>query len=590
MTFLNELKRRHVFRAGGAFLVLMWALLQVTDVVAPALGLPEWVLTVEIVLAIIGLPIVLLMAWVYELTPAGLQKTEELSTHDLVARPAGPGRWAELTVFVILLVAVAYLLTDKLHFEDSAESPFTDDDVAIAVLPFDNLSGDPEQAYFADGVAEEILNSLATIPQMRVISRTSSFALRDQNLSIAEIARVLGVDYVVEGSVRRDESTVRITAQLIRAATDTHLWSDTFDRVLGADEILGIQEIIARNIADRLRVRVVPDELTRSSPPSSFEALDAYLDGLTSIRSLHSHTADFSDAFFLTATEKMEASVRADPQWAPSRAALGLLWHWWMSANSNVNDEERWQTSYDYIQSAISIDPDYGPAWGSLAFLHNYKGDYAEALDAMGHLKKLGANGSIMQAYILNDMAHHEASIEYFDKAIALNPMSDLFRSQRANLLVCVGRFEEAIREQEAIMAMFADSGQRAWGGLLFTAYAHAKLGNHDKAREILAEWADVGGSKVETALIYALVGMTDIADSLLTKAEESGDLQIFPIVPTAAALGQTERAWAQLERVMDKNPRALRGFPCLEESKLLRSDPRFLELQTIAGIPEEYR
>ena len=123
MTFLNELKRRHVFRAGGAFLVLMWALLQVTDVVAPALGLPEWVLTVEIVLAIIGLPIVLLMAWVYELTPAGLQKTEELSTHDLVARPAGPGRWAELTVFVILLVAVAYLLTDKLHFEDSAETP-----------------------------------------------------------------------------------------------------------------------------------------------------------------------------------------------------------------------------------------------------------------------------------------------------------------------------------------------------------------------------------------------------------------------------------------------------------------------------------
>ena len=146
MSLLNELKRRNVFRAGGAFLVFMWVLLQVTDVVAPALGLPDWVLTAEIVLAIIGLPIVLVVAWAYDLTPRGLRKTEDIPVRDLAARPAGPGRWAELAVFVILLVAVTYLLTDKLLFSQEPGTPPTDGEVSIAVLPFADLSeaGDQE--------------------------------------------------------------------------------------------------------------------------------------------------------------------------------------------------------------------------------------------------------------------------------------------------------------------------------------------------------------------------------------------------------------------------------------------------------------
>jgi len=591
MAFLNELKRRNVFRAGGAFLVVMWILLQVTDLVAPALGLPAWVLTAEILLAIIGLPIVLLVSWAYDLTLSGLRRTEDTPIRELGARPSGPGRWAELTVFVILLVAVAYLLTDKLFVAENTESPLTGRAESIAVLPFDNLSGDPDQAYFADGIAEEILNSLAAIPDLLVISRRSSFALHGQNLSTAEIARRLGVNYIVEGSVRRDESTVRITAQLIRATTDANLWSDTFDRPLGATEILRVQESIARNIAERLRVRVIPDEIAEIKPPASLAALDAYMDGRASIRQLHfAGTADFSDSFFRGAIEKMEASVREDPDWAPSQAALGLLWHWWMSSNRDVNFEERWQTSYDYIQRALSIDPDHEPAVASLAFLYMNKGDLAPALDAIKNIGDSTTIGVIMKAYLMEAVGDYEAAIEYYDKAMALDPVSGLFRSQRAASLECAGRFQEVVREIEALMTIAANSGEPEWNGLVPLAYAYAKLGDREKALELVKKWAEIGGPKTEMAPIYAIVGMTDIAESLLKELEDSGTLRIWPIVATAVAIGQVDRAWAQLERIANQDPLRLQAFPCDEESHLLKNDPRYRELRAIAGIPEDYR
>lgn len=176
---------------------------------------------------------------------------------------------------------------------------------SIAVLPFSDPSPDGANRYFADGITEEIISSLAGIQDLRVISRTSSFALRDRDLGIPEVARILGVEYLVEGSVRRDETTVRISAQLVRAATDTQLWSDTFDIALGATEIIRVQEIIARHIADRLRVRVIPEEFARINPPASIGALDAYMEGSTAIRELHSYNGEFSDAF----------SVRLSRRW-----------------------------------------------------------------------------------------------------------------------------------------------------------------------------------------------------------------------------------------------------------------------------------
>ena len=461
---------------------------------------------------------------------------------------------------------------------------------SIAVLPFSDLSPDGVNQYFADGLTEEMISSLARIHDLQVISRTSSFAQREQDLSVAEVAQVLGVEYIVEGSVRRDESSIRITAQLVRAATDTELWSDTFDLPLGATEIIRAQESIARNIADRLRVRVIPEEFAALNPPSSIAALDAYMDGLAAIRELHFLTGDFSDSFFRSAIAKMEASIREDPHWAPSQAALGLLWHWWMSSNRHASFDERWETSYGYIRTALSIDPDYEPALASLAFLYLEKGDFEKTVDAIEHVSDSTAFGVIVKAYLMQDLAHYEAAIEYFDKALALDPRSGLFRMQRAQILMCTGRYEELIREFEAYLALTSDTGKRDLGALFYLAYGHAKLGNRDKALDLLAEWADSDRSKSVMAPVYAVLGMTSIAESLITQAEQDGNVRVLPLIVAATvSIGQTDRAWAQLRRIADQEPGRLASFPCLEEGHVLKGDPRYRELRARAGVPDRY-
>lgn len=590
MSFLTELKRRHVFRAGGAYLVAVWVLLQITDVVAPALGLPGWVLTAEIVLAIVGLPIVLFLAWAYELTSSGLQKAEEMPMGGWAARPAGPGRWVELAMFVVLLVAVAYLLTDKLFLTTTATVSLPDGRRSIAVLPFENLSTDPDQQYFADGISEEILNSLAAIRELRVTSRTSSFALRESNLGVSEIGRLLDVDYVVEGSVRKSMSTVRITAQLIRADSDAHLWSETYDRPLDAADIFNIQETIARAIADRLQARILPNEAIITNPPRNFAALDAYLDGRTYFRDLQTGDSDFSANFFRNAIERMEASVQEDPNWAPSRRDLGALWHYWMSSDSDRSKfEHRWQKSHEQIQKALSIDPNYEPAWVSLAFLHMQKANLEGVLEALGHVTHPTVSANVIRAKLMVLLANYNAAVEYYDEAVALDPLSAA-RVERAETLGCTDRYEETIREIEALMADAESSGEPLYGLMPYLAYAYAKSGNSENALDLAAEWADLGGPKRAMALVYGVTGKTAMADSLLTEMEDSGELRYESFVTAAVAIGQVERAWDHLARVMEQKPRSLLGFPCTEESRSLKSDPRFAELQAAAGVPEAYR
>ena len=591
MSLITELKRRNVFRAGGAYLIAVWIVLQVTDVVAPALGLPGWVLTAEIVLAIIGLPIALFMAWAYDLTSSGLRKAEEVPIGELAALPAGPARWAELAVFVILLVAVAYLLTDKLFLTETSAVRLPDGRRSIAVLPFENFSTDPDQQYFADGIAEEILNSLAAVRELRVTSRTSSFALRDSSTSVSEVGRRLNADYIVEGSVRRSESTVRITAQLIRADVDTHLWSDTYDRPLRAADILEVQETIARTIADRLQARVLPDDPSKANPPKNFAALDAYLDGRTYLRDLQTGTADYSDTFFRNAIERMEASVQEDPNWAPSRQALGAIWHFWFSSDMDQSQfEQRWQKSREQIQKALSIDPDYQPAWISLAFLHLQKGDFSASLDALEHVADSKARGHWITGMLMAALADYEAATEHYDEARALDPLSVAIREQRATILSCTGRYEEASRELESVMATAANSGEPLSYLMPDLAYAYAKSGNVDKALELAADYAAAGGPKTSMAFIYGIAGMTDVAASLLTELENSEDFLVWSYVTTAVSIGQVDRAWDQLSRIAEQSPESLWYFPCTEESRSLKGDPRFAELLAAAGIPEAFR
>ena len=276
--FIEELRYRNVFRVAIAYIVAGWLIAQAADLAADAFNAPEWFMQMLIVLLLLGLPVALFLAWAYELTPDGVKRAKDLPA-DMPKDPRS-GKTLNRVTIVALLIAVAWLGWDRLQRpapEPVAEATAMTADKSIAVLPFADFSPDADHAWFADGLTDEILNALARTRSLRVASRTSSFAYRDTTKDVTTIAGELDVAHILEGSVRRAGDRIRVTAQLIRAHDDAHLWSETFDAE--SDDSIEIQERIAFEIASTLDTAMDPAELRRmvAAGTESIAAWEAYV-------------------------------------------------------------------------------------------------------------------------------------------------------------------------------------------------------------------------------------------------------------------------------------------------------------------------
>ena len=237
MSIFAELKRRNVIRVAVAYTVIGWVLAQVAEFAFENFGAPDWVLKSVVVVLLLGMPLALIFAWAYEMTPEGIKREKEVDRSQSITRQTG--HKLDRVIIAVLLVALAWFAWDKFTTRmDSAPMTASTGDAAseavasnksVAVLPFVAMSSGPDDEYFADGLTEEILNSLAQLPELLVTARTSAFSFKGQDIPIQQIAEVLGVRHVVEGSVRRSGERLRVTAQLIRANDGFHLWSETFD-------------------------------------------------------------------------------------------------------------------------------------------------------------------------------------------------------------------------------------------------------------------------------------------------------------------------------------------------------------------------
>jgi TolB-like protein len=262
MSFFTELKRRNVIRVAAAYSVIGWVLAQVAEFAFENFGAPDWVLKSVIVILLLGLPIAIVFAWAFEMTPEGLKREKEVDRSQSITPQTG--KKLDRVIIAILAVALAWFAWDK--FGGPAESTPTAalssvSDKSVAVLPFVAMSSGPDDEFFADGMTEEILNSLAQLPELLVTARTSAFSFKGQEIPIQQIAEALGVQHVVEGSVRRSGDRLRVTAQLIRANDGFHLWSETFDST--SEDMIEVQESIAEEIA--VALEVVLDENKRNA-------------------------------------------------------------------------------------------------------------------------------------------------------------------------------------------------------------------------------------------------------------------------------------------------------------------------------------
>jgi len=311
-TLLTELRRRNVFRAGAAYIVIAWVIAQVFDLLADNFGAPDWVMKVVLSLLGIGFVVAVVLSWAYELTPEGLKKSEDVPADE----PIAPRTGNKLTVIAVvgLVFALAFIAWDKLGPATTQQAAGIEDK-SVAVLPFTDLSQGQDQEWFADGLTEEILNSLARLPELKVTARTSSFEFKNTNIDVSEIAKRLGVAHVVEGSVRRIGDDLRITAQLIRALDGFHLWSQTYDRK--SEALFDVQEDIAENIASSLDV--VLDEAARSRMLAfgtrDVGAFVAYVEGRKLYEEAHARNA-IEPVTLKEANVFFERAMELDPTFA----------------------------------------------------------------------------------------------------------------------------------------------------------------------------------------------------------------------------------------------------------------------------------
>ncbi len=330
-----ELRRRNVVRVGIAYLVVGWLALQVAETIFPTFGAPAWVLKVFIALLALGFPFALLFAWAFELTPEGVKKTRDVNLSASVTHSTG--RKLDFVIIAALVVALGYFIWDRQNLtRESPETAAATDTSAgqqaeksgpiersIAVLPFLNMSSDEEQQWFADGLTEEVLNSLARTPDLLVASRTSSFGFKGSNDDVRTIAKALGVAHILEGSVRRSKERIRVTAQLIRAGDGFHLWSQTYDRE--PDDVIEIQEDLAIQIARALKTAMDPEALARmmSAGTTTVPAYEAYLEGTAALNG----STDSGDMYeYHQARQAFEHAIELDPQFALAYRNLALYW------------------------------------------------------------------------------------------------------------------------------------------------------------------------------------------------------------------------------------------------------------------------
>ncbi len=387
MSFIDELRRRNVFRVGIAYAIATWVLLQITEVITPILGLPGWAPKLIFVILAVGFVPALIFAWAFELTPEGIKKEKDVDRSESITHHTG--RKLDFAIIAVLVLAVGLLLADRFSGKPAPDAEQVTNK-SIAVLPFVNISSDKEQEYFSDGITEEILNALASVKELKVAGRTSSFAFKGKNQDLRRIGELLGVDHILEGSVRKSGTTVRITAQLVQVEDGFHLWSDTYDREL--TDVFAIQDEIATEILIQLKAQLLDEErpvlVSQRTDPDVY---DLYLLAKQRLYSRTRHTIE-------SAVELLDQAIAKDPDYAPAYAQRGIA-TMFLSDRSygTIPEAEALVQGKRFIDTALEKDPQLAEAWAGLGLYHiNRPAEHEQAIDAL--TKALSINPNLINA------------------------------------------------------------------------------------------------------------------------------------------------------------------------------------------------
>ena len=586
MSVLSELRRRNVFRVGAAYVVASWLIVQVVETIFPAFGYGDAAVRIAVILLAIGFVPAVVFAWAFELTPEGLKRETDVDRSRSITPKTG--RKLDRAVMVLLALGLAYFAVDNFVLDPKREASIADSareagrsealiesygDASIAVLPFENMSDDRANEYFADGITEEILNLLSRIPELRVTSRSSAFAFKDKEIHIPEVAARLKVSNILEGSVRRAGDRVRITAQLIDARTDTHLWSETFDRTLG--DIFVVQDEIAAAVSEALKLELVDDApTTRATDPQTHEFY---------LQAVHFYNRR-TEADYRKTIEYLQKALENDPAYLPAWLRLSATYA--ILANSGFMPyNDGYALSLEALERAERLDSESGHGircWIAMM----YQRDYSSAARHCERALELHPNdaGIVNNAAVLTQiLGRPEASIEYLRQAIRLSPASPIPYINLSARYTSLGMLDEA----EAAARKALELNPDVYSAPVELAAISLHRGDPDGAlqragairRRFFAGW-------IRAMALYDL-GKLDQSDTELEMLiTDYADTRAYFVAAAYAWRDDADRAFEWLNRAIDENQNidAPKTEPLFRN---LYNDPRWEETLARVGLSD---
>src|SRR5437762_7664270 len=550
-SFFAELKRRNVYKVAIAYGVVAWLLIQVATQVFPFFEIPNWVVRLVVLVIIIGFPVALIIAWAFELTPEGLKRTETADAEH------SAGRSRKRTWIYVVIVAGALVISLFFFGRHPTSKPSEAMGLpakSIAVLPFDNLSRDPDNAYFAEGIQDEILARLAKIADLKVISRTSTQKYKSAPDNLREIAKQLDVVNILEGSVQKAADQVRVTVQLINATTDAHLWAETYDRKL--TDIFALESDVAKTIADTLQAKLTGSEerMMSKKPTANPEAYELYLKG----RFFWNKRTGVD---LRKAIDYFNQAVAKDPSYALAYAGLADAYVL-LSGFGAASPKDSLPQAKAAAEKALELDSTLGEAHASLAqALLAYDFDFAGANREFQHAIELNPNYATAHHWygesVLAPLSQFEDAIAQLKRALQLDPLSMIINADVGTVLTNARRYDEAIEQLRKTLEMDPSFYYAHYNlgealemkGLTENAIAeyqraialnddpvpqallghlYAKMGRKDEARRILQRLRDSPKERYVTPYLFAMIhlglGEKDRAIDFLEKTYEDRD------------------------------------------------------------------
>ena len=576
-SFVAELKRRNVIRVAAAYAVISWLIIQIAETVFPLFGYDDTPARVTVIVLVIGFVPALIMAWVFQMTPQGLQvDTDSAGDERYEARL---GRRVDRAIIVVLVTAVAYFAVDKFLLTDEPSSTIADAPLdaeqrravlepSIAVLPFADMSEQQDQEYFSDGIAESLLHSLAGVDALKVAARTSSFAFKGKDDTAEEIGAALNVNYVLEGSVRRSGDAVRVTAQLIETAEGSHIWSQTLDRPF--EDIFALQDEIAEKVADALQVTLVGRE-----PPTMTNDPQAYA---LYLQAVHMHR-QFNEDSLLQAIELYRQVLEIDPDFADIWTNISSVYSNLAGMDALSNDEG-YGKARDAAENALLLDPTNAVAFDQLGWIAlNHDDDLEKAARFYERAIDLNptAPGTIGNSGVVAlSIGHVDLAVDIMEHHVQLDPVSAIAHNNLANAYWLAGRYADSERS----IRLALNLSPELWGGHYRLGRALLHQGQFDDALASFAEEETDDEYRLKGVALahYSLGNEAESSEAIGTLVEEYGEQYPDDIASVFAYRGDIDAAFEWLARTEDLSMGryALRLDPLFDN---LRGDARWFDV-----------